>query len=159
MCHRLRVIDGTANALRISWEFTENGPALTDPTSTAVVVHLVSMRDGDLEEYVFRHHPMLGTVVEIRVVAGSQASARRASDAATAEMARLESVFSAYDVGSELSRWKRDDVGDPSDEFSVVMAAALDWQRRSDGAFNPLTGVVSSMWQRAACEWSSSVCE
>jgi thiamine biosynthesis lipoprotein len=154
--HGSSVIDRTANVLRVSREFAERSSALEAIVtqrrmgcSCDAVVHLISMRDGDLEEYVFRHHPMLGTVVEVRVVAGSEAGARRVSDAAITEIARLESVFSAYDTASELSRWKRGDLANPSDEFNAVMAAALEWQRRSDGTFNPLTGAVSSMWQRA----------
>jgi FAD:protein FMN transferase len=105
--------------------------------------------DRSANEHVFHQHPVLGTVAEVRVVGGSQDRARRVSDAAFAEMARLESVFSAHAADSELSRWKRDELTDPSDEFGRVMAAALDWHHRSEGAFNPLTGILSARWQRA----------
>ena len=93
---------------------------------------------------------MLGTVVEVRV--DPSASARDAEfldSVVTEEMTRLERVVSAFDPESELSRWKRGEVADPSAEFCAVMAAALGWQMRSGGAFNPCVGVLTTVWQRA----------
>ncbi len=65
-----------------------------------------------------------------------------------AEMARLESIFSAFDEDSVLSRWRRGTTVDHA-EFATVMAAALGWQLESRGAYNPLVGVLSRRWETA----------
>lgn len=92
---------------------------------------------------------MLGTVVEVVIVGGTTTNARLVAAVVIAEIERLESVLSAFDAGSELSAWKRDELKEPSREFSTVMAAALDWQQRSGGSFNPLTGELSAIWSAA----------
>ena len=102
--------------------------------------------------HVSRHHPLIGTVVEIRIDAadGTDAAARLLDDLVVAEMARLERVCSAYDPGSELSRWRRGDLTEPSADLCAVMAGALAHQIDSGGAFNPCAGVVGSAWRIAA---------
>lgn len=99
--------------------------------------------------HVSRHHPLIGTVVETRVDA-TEPEARHLDDLMVAEMARLERVCSAYDHESELSRWRRGELADPSDDFCAVMAAALAHQVASGGAFNPLSGVIGEAWRIAA---------
>lgn len=73
-------------------------------------------------------------------------------EAVVAEMVRLESIFNVFDPTSELSRWKRDEVDAPSDEFCELMAVALRWQVRGGGRFNPMAGVLSAMWRRAQAD-------
>ncbi len=110
------------------------------------------------ERFVFRHYPLLGTVVEVRVevlvevpveMEESERAAQRVSDAVVTEIERLESVFSMYRPDSELNRWKRGEVPEPSAEFCAVMESAVDWQVRSAAAFNPLAGVLSAAWAHA----------
>lgn len=104
---------------------------------------------------LFRHQPLLGTVVEVRCdgadedrAAGS--SAAEAADAAVvAEIERLERIFTVHDPGSELRRWQRGEIDGPGPELSEVLASALDWQRRSGGAFNPAAGAVVALWRAA----------
>ena len=98
---------------------------------------------------MFREHPLLGTVVEVVVTGGTAANARAVSSVVVAEIDRLEGVLSAYRDDSELSAWKRDDVEVPSEDLCAVLAAALDWQQRSEGSFNPLTGELSAVWTAA----------
>ncbi len=92
---------------------------------------------------------MLGTVVEVAVVGGFPAEASSIGDSVFAEVDRLEQVFSAYRDDSELNAWKRNEVSVVSPELCSLMTLALDWQRRSAGSFNPLTGVLSGMWSMA----------
>lgn len=101
-----------------------------------------------MDPHVFRHHPLLGTVVEVRI-ADDAASAAAADRAIVDEIRRLEAVFSAFDPASELSRWKRGELDDPSDDFAPVLVAALDWHHRSGGRFNPLTGLLTRAWRSA----------
>jgi thiamine biosynthesis lipoprotein len=102
------------------------------------------------EEFLFRHQPLLGTLVEVRIRAAHARSPEEIDAVIVGEISRLESVFSAYDDDSELNRWKRDELDEPSPELVDVMAAASRWQDRSDGAFNPMSGVLTALWQRAA---------
>jgi thiamine biosynthesis lipoprotein len=100
-------------------------------------------------ESVFRHDRLLGTVVDVRVRTVDAATGLAADRAIVDEIDRLEAVFSVYRPDSELNRWKRDDVPHPSDEFIEVMSTALDWHIRSNGAFNPMSGLLSEVWHRA----------
>lgn len=45
--------------------------------------------------YRFRHHPLLGTVLEVRVVASDDVS-RAVDDVVVREVVRLERIFSAF---------------------------------------------------------------
>lgn len=102
-------------------------------------------------DYRFWHDGLLGTRIEVRV-------GRDVGDAVAAEVdqevvsivERLELVFSAFDPASELNRWKRDRVADPSPEFVELMSTAQHWQLRSGGAFNPMVGSLTAMWVAAA---------
>lgn len=91
-------------------------------------------------------------MVEVVVVDGSEHRALSVSEAAAAEISRLESIFSMYRSDSELRRWIRDETTESSPEFCEVMEAADAWQARSAGAFNPLTGVLTSLWSEAQVE-------
>lgn len=80
-------------------------------------------------------------------MSGADATRAESIDTAVAaEMIRLEGIFNAFDTSSELSRWKRDELPDPSPELCTVMATALDWQVRSGGRFHPLAGTMSAVW-------------
>lgn len=101
-------------------------------------------------DYRLSHQPLLGTFVEVRIPSALDATTAAMIDrAATTEMVRLQSVFSAFDRSSELERWKRGEVPIPSEDFSRAMQSALDWQLRSEGRFNTAAGVVTQLWMRA----------
>ena len=105
-----------------------------------------------------RYHPLLGTNVDVRVTAEAAsrdeavALASRAEDAAVAEMVRLQAIFSIHEPGSELSRWRRGDPVEASDELAEVLAAAERWWRLSGGAFHPAVGSLFERWGRAERE-------
>ncbi|MCP4222760.1 MAG: FAD:protein FMN transferase [Actinomycetia bacterium] len=101
------------------------------------------------ETFCFEHHAMLGTMIDVRVGADDEVTADAADERVAAEIIRLESVFSAYDEGSELCRWRRGEVKVPSPEFVELMGRALEWHVGSNGGFNPLVGELSGLWQRA----------
>ncbi len=102
------------------------------------------------------YHPLLGTNVEIRVVAasavGAQELAEAGEQAAVAEMVRLQSVFSVFDPGSELSRWRSGGDLEPSAELAEVLEAAEHWWAESGGAFHPATARLRQRWLRAEAE-------
>lgn len=97
----------------------------------------------------YRYTHLLGTVIDVRVRAAEPTTCERAAAAVVDEIVRLEAIFTVFDRSSELNRWKRDEVPDPSADLVAVMSAALEWQHRSDGAFNPMSGVLSDLWRRA----------
>lgn len=99
---------------------------------------------------LFRHQPLLGTVVEVRCDGPAGDDEAEAVDAAVvAEIERLERIFTVHAPGSELRRWQRGEVETPGPELTEVLAAALHWQARSGGAFNPAAGAVVALWRAA----------
>ncbi len=102
----------------------------------------------------FRHHPLVGTVVEAAITTADDTghAAAAINRALVTEMARLEAIFSAFDADSELRRWTRGDIAEPSPEFCTVMAAALSWQATTAGRFNPMASLVSDRWKRAEAD-------
>jgi len=98
------------------------------------------------------YHPLLGTNVEIRVGATELALAEAGEQAALAELTRLQSVFSVFDPGSELSRWRAGADGPLSVELVDVLTAAERWWRVSGGAFHPATARLRQRWLRAEAE-------
>ena len=82
---------------------------------------------------------VMGTMLEI-VSFGDKDAARRAHQAAFSEVARLERLLSTYRADSELSVVNRDAAKRPvkvSPATMVCVKAALDFARRTAGAFDP----------------------
>lgn len=99
-----------------------------------------------------RYQPVMGTHLELQITAPTEAEAKAAEASALAEAARLEARFTVFDPASELSAWRRGDLVDPSPDLTDLLDLAARWHAASDGTFNPLTGVVTDRWQRAARE-------
>lgn len=102
------------------------------------------------------YHPLLGTNVEIRIIAAGPTSAhelaKAGEQAALVEMERLQSVFSVFDPASELSRWRAGGDVEPSGELVEVLEAAQCWWAASGGAFHPATAHLRQRWLRAEAE-------
>lgn len=98
------------------------------------------------------YHPLLGTNVEIRVGADGLACAEAGERAALEEMVRLQSVFSVFDPGSDLSRWRAGADVAPSEDLVDVLAAAQHWWTVSSGGFHPATARLRQRWLRAEAE-------
>jgi FAD:protein FMN transferase len=69
-----------------------------------------------------------------------------------AALDRLEDQFSIFRPQSELARWRRGEVGQPSIELRALLNAAAQWHRESGGVLNPAVGVLSRRWEKAADE-------
>ena len=89
--------------------------------------------------WAFNYERVLGTSLELQVVATDENSARRAERAVLAELDRLAEILSGYSATSELTRWQaQHDVAVPvSPELADVLTAAESWRVRTGGAFNP----------------------
>jgi len=92
---------------------------------------------------------VLGTSLELQVLASSRADARRAVQAALAEIDRLERVFSRYDRESELNRWLNDARLEPSAELSDLLRRAEAWRTLTGNAFHPGSEALTLLWRRA----------
>ena len=90
----------------------------------------------------------LGAWADIKLYHPSPIVARRALVACTAEIERLEDLFSLYRPKSILNRLNKDGLIDnPDPDFAVLMQQAQDWGDRSNGAFDvtvqPLWGLYT----------------
>ena len=59
-----------------------------------------------VDDYAFFHENVLGTSLELRVIADNREAARRAESRVLGEIDRLAAIFSGYDHASEFSRWQ-----------------------------------------------------
>lgn len=84
---------------------------------------------------VFRYviQGLLGTVVDLRVETDAEPRAASIKAFIVDELLRLEGVFSAFDDGSELSRWRRGELDTPGAEFCDLLGHVRVWQERSGG--------------------------
>ena len=91
------------------------------------------------ERHVAHYENVLGTSLELQVVASSLAVARRAESEMLAEIDRLEPILSGWSASSELSIWQTTfgvDVPVSSD-LGHVLESAERWRIVTNGAFDP----------------------
>ncbi len=104
---------------------------------TAAALSGAATPGGATMESLARSRFLMGTRLSIEVIAADPGAA---IEAAFAEVQRLDGVLSNWRADSELARLNRDaarqDVRCTDDLFSAV-EAAIDWARRTDGAFDP----------------------
>ena len=102
--------------------------------------------------YAFHHENVLGTSLELKLVASSPESAARAEAAALAEIDREAKILSGYDPTSEFNQW----MGAPqqpvqvSPELFEVLSLFDEWRARSAGALDASAEAVGQVWKRAA---------
>ncbi|MEI6654532.1 MAG: FAD:protein FMN transferase, partial [Verrucomicrobiota bacterium] len=104
--------------------------------------------------HVFHHENVLGTSLELKVLAASPGEAGRAEAAALAEIDRLAHILSCYETTSEVNRWlhtSRTPVA-VSAELYAVLGLFDQWCERSDGALNAAAAIVCQLWQTAAAQ-------
>ncbi len=104
--------------------------------------------------HVFHHENVLGTSLELKVSAATEAQASAAEAAALAEIDRLAKILSSYDAGSEFSRW-RATAQSPvhvSTELFEVLNLFDQWRGRTGGALDASAEVVCRLWKRGAAQ-------
>src|SRR5262249_9747171 len=102
--------------------------------------------------FAFFHENVMGTSLELRVLADNFDTARIAERRVLAEIDRLALVFSGYDPSSEFSRWQTvQQMPVPlSSELFELLDACDRWRDKSGGAFDPRVEVLSRLWSQAA---------
>lgn len=83
---------------------------------------------------------VLGTSLDVRIVARAKAEARRAEAAILAEVDRLEPLLSGWSDTSELAHWQQTfDVDIPmSPELAEVLEMCEQWRERTGGTFSAI---------------------
>lgn len=89
--------------------------------------------------YAFHYERVLGTSLELQVVATHADVAQRAEETVLTEVDRLTQILSGWSATSELSRWQETrGVAVPvSRELAEILESAEAWRTWTGGAFNP----------------------
>jgi thiamine biosynthesis lipoprotein len=85
---------------------------------------------------------LMGTICEIQVLPGHD----QQMEAAYAEARRIETMLSTWTTESELARVNRGEAV-PSAELQALLEIALDWSRRTSGAFDPRVKALVDAWR------------
>ena len=98
---------------------------------------------------VYEH--LLGTELEIQVVAGTRAAAETAEAAALTELRRLTGVLNRFDPHSEFRRWlaRFGDRQAVSPDLHRLLTLAGEWRALSGGAFHPGADALGDLWKEA----------
>jgi len=92
----------------------------------------------------------LGSTVSLTAFHEDEPTARRAVDAAFDALDRIEDVLSLYRPGSQIRRLNEDgSIERPHADLVTVLRAALEWSRRTHGAFDP---TVQPLWKAGNVE-------
>ena len=106
--------------------------------------------------YVFHYEHVLGTSLELQVVADGEAAAHRAEADLLAEVDRLEAILSGWSRTSELARFlATGGVSVPvSPDLMEVLGASSAWRERTGGAFDPAAQSIVELLREGASERS-----
>ncbi|WP_172448574.1 DUF2271 domain-containing protein [Caulobacter mirabilis] len=91
---------------------------------------------------------VLGTSLDLAVVASSQASAEMAAAAARAEIDRLDAILSGWRDDSELAALNGARQRVVSPDLFAVLHAAETWRERTGGAFDARIGATTAALRR-----------
>lgn len=104
--------------------------------------------------FVSSDENVMGTSMQVKVQAESDAAAGLAERAVRDEISRLSNVLSSYDPASEFSRWMQSAAVPTkvSPELIDVLSAFDEWRARTSGALDPSAEAIATVWTRAARE-------
>ena len=104
------------------------------------------------QAFRFHYENVLGTSMDVTVVARSETAARAAAGVALDAIDRDAKILSGYDPHSEFSRWFAT-TNQPvrvSAELYEILDLFDTWRTRSGGALDASSEAVSRVWKRAA---------
>ena len=104
--------------------------------------------------FVSQYENVLGTSLEIKVVAASAAQSEKADAAVLAEIERESHILSSWDPDSEFSRWfqTRNEPVRVSPELFEVLSLFDQWRDATSGALDASAETITRVWKRAAAE-------
>ena len=103
-------------------------------------------------EHAFFHENVLGTSLELHIVAEDTPAATRAEEIVLREIDRLSAIYSQYDPNSEFSILVKTPQGKTqsiSEELAETLDVCKKWHTSSGGAFNPAVAQFSAAWEHA----------
>jgi len=106
------------------------------------------------QPFVSRYENVLGTSLEIKVVASTAAQSEQAESAVLAEIDRESHILSSWESNSEFSRWflTRDQPIKVSPELFEVFTLFDQWRGKTNGALDASAEAISRVWKQAALE-------
>lgn len=128
---------------RLSW--------FSRAAALAAVALVASPARAD-DRFPFHEVNVLGTSMDLSVVARDQATADQARNVVLAEVKRLASLLSTYDPATELSRLNAASVGAPvqvSTEVREVLGLYDAWRGKTGGTYSAGVGTLVSLWKEA----------
>jgi thiamine biosynthesis lipoprotein ApbE len=119
--------------------------------TSAAIAAVVASTDPNTP-YTFHYDNVLGTSLDLTVVAASEASAHRAETAVLDQIDRDAKILSSYDAQSEFSRWFQTSgrAVPVSAELLEVLGLFDRWRDRTAGALDPAAEGISRVWRSAA---------
>ncbi|GGJ28754.1 FAD:protein FMN transferase [Deinococcus roseus] len=95
---------------------------------------------------------VLGTSLEIQLLAETAEQASAAEHLLLAEIDRLELVFSRFLQGSELNQWQQShqEWHSVSADLHWLLKESLFWMEQTDRAFHPGVDALTGLWKAAA---------
>jgi len=104
--------------------------------------------------HAYYYEQVLGTSLELSVVAERRSAAERAEAVVLAEVDRLEAILSGWSPTSELARWTMTyDTEQPvSPDLADVLEACDAWRLRTGGAFDPAAQAIIAQLRDGADE-------
>jgi FAD:protein FMN transferase len=102
--------------------------------------------------YVSGFENVMGTSMEIKIVANNERDAVNAEQAALSEVDRLNKILSGYDSSSEFSKWMAagKEPVTISSELYEVLSLFEQWRIKSNGALDASAETISKLWRDAA---------
>jgi thiamine biosynthesis lipoprotein len=106
------------------------------------------------QTYRFNYENVLGTSLDLKILATSEPAAEKAQQAALDEIDRQAKILSGYDSTSEFSRWMKtkDQAVPVSPELFEVLGLFDRWRDATGGALDASAETVTRVWKKAASE-------
>lgn len=108
------------------------------------------------EAFEFHHADVLGTSLDLTVVASSKADSDAAEKLVLDEVERLRKILSSYDAEAELSKVNQSPVGGPgvkvSSELIEVLKLYEKWGKATGGAYSGHIGTLIAAWKQAQAD-------
>jgi thiamine biosynthesis lipoprotein ApbE len=106
------------------------------------------------QTFVYQYENVLGTSLEIKVVASTPEQSEKAESAVLAEIDRESHILSSWDPDSEFTSWFRT-MGQPvriSPELFEVLSLFDKWRGLTQGALDASAETITRVWKQAAAE-------
>lgn len=100
--------------------------------------------------YLYQRENILGTSLDMTIIAASKTEADKASEAALAEIERLRKILSTYDAASPLSRLNTTTAAVELPPEAVDLLKASDaWNRKTANAHSPQISGLAALYKAA----------